>query len=267
MCFNDTDGHKYYLCEYPSDGPCEQNAGITGTSNHRNAYTDYTGDIHSHFYSYLAAYFEATPNTSVAIFHTSDGMPSVSLAFGQTPVVVVCPTPNDGNSKCTQAIPPFEDWYVGKCELPIDKSTSSCYKQPLAHRLLGWPGIQRSSINIFQHQSSPLFAFVKLYAPISPNLTINQNLLQTLFFSQCYNLNNSSQKVSGSGSYYCQYSGSLANTVPPLLPLKDVNSSTTLTIGDATPPQVISAILGKVCGPPTIVPNVAPGVNDSFGHC
>jgi hypothetical protein len=133
MFFTDAaDNHKYYLCEYPNDSPCENDAGIKkdGTSNHRNAYFKYNGDTYSHLYSYLSAYFQTYPNTSVAIFHTSQGMPSVSWAFGVAPVIVICPT--DGQLKCTLSmVAPFKNSQLGDCPLPIDASTSSkpCYKQ------------------------------------------------------------------------------------------------------------------------------------------
>jgi hypothetical protein len=79
MFFTDTtDGHKYYLCEFPKDpDKCEKDAGIKPSSSHRNVYTKYTGDTWSHFYSYLSAYFQANPNVSVAIYHTS--VPSRSI--------------------------------------------------------------------------------------------------------------------------------------------------------------------------------------------
>jgi hypothetical protein len=262
MCFNDTDGHKYYLCEYPNDSPCENDASIKkdGTSNHRNAYFKYNGDTYSHLYSYLSNYFQTNPNTSVAIFHTSQGMPSVSWAFGVAPVIVICPT--DGQLKCTLSMEaPFKNLQLGDCPLPIDASTSGkpCYKQE--YRMLSWPGIQRSSVNIFKYQNTPQNVFVKYYQPISTHLTLNQNLLQSLNFSQCYNFNNSSQQISGSGSYYCQYSGSLASG------LKDSNSAKTLTIGNHNPPAKLTDVKARICYPPFIVGNSPPGVADSFGHC
>jgi hypothetical protein len=228
MCFkDDIDNLTYYLCEYPGDANCSADFNHLNPNN-RNAYKAYTdtGDIDSHFYMYLHRYFQSNPNTSAAIFHTSDGMPAVSYAFGERPHVVLCPYPNDGNTTCYEKTPPFtDDWLVGSCELPIDMPTSSCYKEANVYRLLMWPGTQRSSINIFQHQSSTTFAYKLIYVPITTSFTINQNLLMNLAYSQCYNLNNSTQLISASGSYYCQYSGSLANG------LDNANSATTLTVG------------------------------------
>jgi hypothetical protein len=266
MCFkDDTDNFTYYLCEYPSDSNCSTDYNKINPDN-RNAYKAYTGDTNSHFYSYLHLYFQNNPNTSVAIFHTSDGMPSVSYAFGEKPHVVLCVDPNNGNSKCYVKIPEFSDWLTGDCKLPMDKATSSCYKDPNVYRLLMWPGIQRSSVNIFKYQNALPNVFVKFYTDISPNFTINQNLLQSLNLSQCYDLNNTTQLVE-SGTYYCQYSGSLANG------LDNANSATTTTIGKPPPPptpppppQPIYKILGRICFPPFIT-GIIGTVADSFGHC
>ena len=147
MFFDDTDGHKYYLCEYPNDSPCNMSAGIGNPgSNHRNALFKYSGDMYySHLYSYLSAYFQTHTNASVAIFHTSDAMPAVSWALGVKPVIAICP--NDGQRKCTQEIvPPYKDRVLGDCPLPIDASTSSAKCYDSEYRLLSWPGIQRLSL-------------------------------------------------------------------------------------------------------------------------
>ena len=122
MCFQD-DGypmpgtHKYYLCEHINEDPndpntCENNAGIDPKEPdrpHRNALLAYSGDTNSHFYSYLLAYFQVNPTSSVAIFYTSQGMPDVSQALGAPPIVVGDPDPN----------------------------------------VRGWPGLLRNSVNIF----------------------------------------------------------------------------------------------------------------------
>jgi hypothetical protein len=209
---------------------------------------------------YLHRWFQSHSDKSAAIFHTSDGMPAVSYAFSERPHVVLCPEPNNGNTTCYERTPPFtDDWLVGHCDLPIDKATSSCYKDANVNRLLMWPGIQRSSINIFQHQSSTTSAYKLIYVPITTSFTINQNLRLNLAYSQCYNFNNSTQLISMSNSYYCQYSGSLANTEPPLA---NANSATTSTIGNKG--QKIDEILGKVCNSKAVV---ATDVTDSFGHC
>jgi hypothetical protein len=250
-----TDGsHTYYLCEYPSDSNCQ-----TTPSFDLNALVKYGQDVNSHLYSYLSAYFQTNPHVSVAIFHTSQGMPSVSWALGVKPVIAICP--NDGQQKCTQEIvPPYKDRVLGNCPLPIDASTSSAKCYANEYRLLSWPGVQRSSVNIFKYQNIPQNVFVKHYQSISTNLTVNQNLLQVLEFSQCYNLDNTTQELSTADEYYCQYSGSLANN------LDNANSATTETIGNRKPPLRLDKIKAKVCYPPFISANES-FVADSFGHC
>jgi hypothetical protein len=250
MFFTDTDGHKYYLCEYPSDPTnCEADAGIKkdGTSPHRNVLTRYSGDTYSHFYSYLSAYFATNPNVSVAIFHTSDGMASVSTALGVNPVVATCRDP----SPCTDLLLPTR-----ACPLPVDAATSasSCYTSSNFNKALSWPGIQRSSVDIFSTQDNPQNRFVKNYSRISPKLDQTHNLRQTLGYYQCYNFDPGAETLSS--VYYCTYSGNLGNGIP----IKDTDT----TLGKNG--VKLSDIRAKVCYSPNIEGNPA-FVSDSFGHC
>lgn len=234
--------HKYYLCEYIHDDTapfgCELEANYD-----RNALFKYDADVNSRLYSYLSAYLQSEDiRGSVAIFHTSQGIPGVSTALGVNPVVVTCDT-----RVCTQKLPP-----TGDCPLPDSKSNreASCYKNE--DPLLSWPGIQRSSVQIFFYSNSG-GNFVKQYNPINTKLSKNDNLLKVLQFQQCYNFNNSSQALT-SGKYYCQYSGILGNGV----------ASTDTTIGKNG--VKLADIKGKICKAPNIVANPQT-VADSFGYC
>jgi hypothetical protein len=232
MYVTDMDNHKYYLCEYPMDPPCEQEPGFD-----RNALSN------SSLYSYLSAYFQKHTDASVAIFYTSQGMPAVSGVLGVFPVVVNCP---NAPGQCTEKLPP-----TPACPLPTSKETTDyeCYQTE--NRLLSWPGIQRSSVDIFEYSGN---RFVKQYNPISTNYTQIQNLLGHLKFYQCFNFNRSTEQLST--EYYCQYSGILGNGIP----------STLTTIGKHD--VLLTAIKAKICYNPSIVANGAENPDtDSFGHC
>ena len=208
MYFTDTDNYKYYLCEYPVDPQCNQEAGIS-SNNHRNALVKYSGDTNSHLHSYLSSYFKTDigRNASVAIFYTQQAMPAVSTILGVNPVVAECQgsastaprLPGQG-PECKLKLPP-----VSECPLPISLETSkSCYDAE--DKLLSWPGKQRSSVNIFYFQDT----FVKQYTPPSENFPAYPNVLFLKFY-QCFNFNNTTEKLSN--EYYCQWSGSLGNDI------------------------------------------------------
>jgi hypothetical protein len=226
MYFTDTAANKYHLCEY-TDPPCQQTPGFD-----RNALAN--GSL----YSFLSAYFQQHTNTSVAIFYTSQGMPGVSAVLGVYPIVATCPR------NCTQELPPTES-----CPLPESSSTrdSNCYKTE--NPLLSWPGIQRSSVDIFEFSGN---MFVKQYNPINTNFDQNQNLLRVMKFQQCFNFNNTTEILSM--EYYCQYSGILGNGIP----------NTETTIGKHG--VLLAAVKAKICYEPLIVAN-NPAIEDSFGHC
>ena len=253
MFFTDTvDGHKYYFCEYPKDpNACEKDAAIKadGSSPHRNVLTKYSGDTFSHLYSYLSAYFQTNPNVSVAIFHTSDGMASVSGALGVAPVAANC---SRGNCTDEVASPTSRT-----CPIPVDKTSSGspCFKNET--RSLSWPGIDRASVDIFFPKGSSQNLFENDYARVNQGLDQNHNLLQTLGFYQCYNYDPGAEKLSD--VYYCTYSGNLANGI----------AYTDTTVGDTDKgfkPVKLSDIRAKICYAPNIQKNSAT-VKDSFGHC
>jgi hypothetical protein len=235
MYFTDTDNYKYYLCEFPVDPPCDEEAGIPN-NNHRNALSKYGEDINSHLYSYLSTYFETNINSSVAIFYTQQAMPAVSTILGVNPVVVECPRSRD----CTQQLPPLPG-----CPLPDSRETSESTCYDTENKLLSWPGRQRSSVNIFNYQNI-------FYNPVSSNFPEYPNVL-FLKVIQCFNFNNTTEKLSTT-KYYCQYSGSLGNGI----------TSTNSTIGKNH--VLLTDIKAKMCYYPYIAANNSP-VKDSFGHC
>jgi hypothetical protein len=242
MSFVSSGDKTYYLCEYRDDAtdtqPCSTSPGTVA----RNALMAYDGRANSELYLYLSNYLQAFPQSSAAIFYTSQGMPGVSTILGVNPVVADC----NNDRKCKQILPLTSDCPL----LPTSKvnTASSCYATPkdggLYDSLLSWPGIQRSSANIFYYTGN---GFEKQYKPINTNLTQLDNLLGVMEFQQCYDFKNSDGTISSS-SYYCLYSGILAN-------------------GITVPPQTLAKITGKICIAPDIVANARPGVQDSFGHC
>jgi hypothetical protein len=237
MFVTDTQGTIYYLCEYPIDEKCTSTPGFDPDVD-RNALAD------SSLYSYLIAYFQSHTTASVAIFYTSQGMPSVSNVLGVFPVVVTCI-----NGGCTQTLPP-----TASCPLPVSEETTnkSCYANE--NRLLSWPGIQRSSVDLFDYSGEN--RFIKQYTPISPNLSYVKNLQQNLNCYQCFNFNRKEEKLST--EYYCQYSVNLGNDI-------------TINKEDGTLGKnhvKLTDINAKICYAPNIAPNGSENTdNDSFGHC
>jgi hypothetical protein len=260
MCFKfegSTDTHVYYLCEFKTDDPCTMH-----TPNFdRNALDDGTPAIppppvfSSPLLLYLSNYFQTqTTPASVAIFFTSDGMPGLSTILGFTPVVVEC---RADTLKC-------QELNVGRtCPFPVSRTAVDNYcwetnpnKGGKYDPILSWPGVQRSSANVFYYLGNQL---VKQYNPIDPALVRDDNIIQKFKFQQCYNLNYASQKISTSGNRYCQFSGNLANN------LANSNSVTTTTVGkppDGSPPVKLTDIEGKICS--TITRNFFP---DTYGNC
>jgi hypothetical protein len=271
MCFQDAgydlvprppNVYKYYLCEYPVDnvGPkgdpnnnCEANAGIKqdGSTSHLNALYTYPkiGKTQPPLYSYLLNYFQTTPASSVAIFYTSQGMPGVSYVLGANPILAFC-----GSGNCIQNFTGTAD-----CPSPLSAqiiNTERCYQGFDPN--LSWPSTARSSANIFYFQSNQ---FAKQYV-LDPTKGGDYNLTHNLQFFQCYNLNHYTQLIVP-GSYFCQYSGNIANG------LDNANSLTSTTVGqplDKTkPPANISDIRGKICIAGTIT--LFQPDRDTFGTC
>jgi hypothetical protein len=248
--------HKYYLCEYPIEDnrnpqTCEHVAGIDPKHPelaHRNALAAYgdVGDVKSHLYSYLLPYFNTPESTtSVAIFHTSQGMPALSGALDGTtynafPVVVNCGW--GAFSTCKQVVPPSSNPY---CPFPVSEATNTknatCYKEE--DQLLSWPGIKRSSVNIF-------YFFSKQYISVVNDKPL-YNYLHVLKFYQCFNLDNYNKSISI--EYFCPSSGSIG---------KENNGETDIPGLDKLLPQ----LLGKICYEPNISANVGK-TTDTFGHC
>jgi hypothetical protein len=245
-------GNKYYLCEYLSNPDCERDAGIGTNPMHFNALAG--GFLHD----YLINYFIGSPGTSVAIFYTSQGMPGVSNVLGTSPKIANC----SGSAPCTQIFPPTST--RRPCPLPNspDDLDANCYQTPSDtppgpyDPNLSWPGIARSSVDIFNFQ-------FHLLAPqyiLDTSLDGSGNLLQKLQFFQCYNLNHNTQLITP-GTYYCQYSGNIANG------LDNANSLTSTTVGKPKTgsPANISDIRGKICIAGSIKDN--PVDRDTFGSC
>src|SRR5262249_55061173 len=147
------------------------------------------------------------------IFHTSQGMPGLSLVFGVLPVSVTCDSRGSG---CKKTVPPVPATRTKPaCDLPDSAVHTSepCWETDPAKGwendpLLAWPGLQRSAVDIFFYSGGN---FVNQYGL---DTTLNKNAnLQTKISQQCYyNYDNKNKKVLD--DYYCQYSGNMNKDIP-----------------------------------------------------
>jgi VCBS repeat protein len=198
---------------------------------------------------YLSDYFQKQTDASVAIFYTSQGIPGVSTILGVIPVVVFCRT---DTSSCTET-----EVGTRTCPLPLSAAATKnlCWDTQY-DPILSWPGVQRSSVNVFYYLGNQ---FQKQYNEIDETMNKNDNILNKFKFQQCYDFNYASQTRSKSGNRYCQYSGNLANK------LLNYNSVTATTIGvptDGSAPVIIASIQAKICT--KITKNV---FADTYGSC
>jgi hypothetical protein len=146
MFFTDVEDditYTYYLCEYPTDKKCTDSASFN--PHGRNALYTYPGATQAPIVDYLNNYFYGDGfASSVAIFFSSQGPPSLSTVFKVIPAVVNCP----GYDMCISKTPPYKD-----CPLPVSMETSGCYDS--AQPLLSWPGTARSSVDILFWNGTP----------------------------------------------------------------------------------------------------------------
>jgi hypothetical protein len=223
---------KYYLCEYPTDQPCADSADFKNHPDRRNALATYDGATRAAIVDYLTNYFLPRAK-SVAIFFSSQGLPSLSTVFGVIPVVVDCPA----YLNCQSKTPPYK-----QCPLPVSEETSVCYgtDQPL----LSWPGTARSSVDIlfFNPTVTPAYYYSNeptynpVFIPFKPAL--GNQLKMT--YVQCFNFDNRMHSAVF-GKYFCQNSGSIPDDAP-------------------------ATIKGKICGLDNIY-KYEPGNQYIFGYC
>lgn len=227
--------YTYYLCEYPTDKKCTDSASFN--PHGRNALYTYPGATKAPIVDYLNNYLYGDGfASSVAIFFSSQGLPSLSTVFGVIPAVVNCP----GYAMCISKTPPYK-----KCPLPVSEETSVCYgkDQPL----LSWPGTARSSVDILFWNGTPEYVNSQTYHPVfinPPKSALDNQLKMT--YVQCFNFDNSKSEHHKivDGMYFCQNSGNIPNDAP-------------------TTPNTLK---GKICGLDNIY-KYMPQNEFIFGYC